>query len=191
MRKRHMLDCHIIVSPHTPSTWVNDCVDSVREAADQAGFPVDIHYPPYFPGHIGKSRAIGYSMGAHPYVTCVDDDDWVAPTAFRCLRSAMLEGHAAIYTRETQWQNGKPTRHNLRQHLRVFRRDVVASFNFDPWPALDSTALIAHADTFGPCIRLMDRVYNYTVDPQSSARRIYQATPDLHVRELKIENVHE
>lgn len=186
-----MIDCHIIVSPHTPAEWLDRCFETVSAAVDAAGFPVDVHIAPFFEGHIGKSRAAGYAMGDSPYVTCVDDDDWLEPDAFACLREAMESGAKAIYTREFQHQNMAVREMNLRQHLRVFRREVVEGFDFEPWPALDSTALIAHADGFGPAVELTDRVYHYRVRPDSGARRIKDADALLAAAGRALGNVHE
>lgn len=185
-----MLDCHIIVSPDTPREWVTQCLDSVHAAADRAGYPVAVHVVDGVPGHIGKARSTGYALGTESYVTCVDDDDWVEPDTFACLFPAMQSGAPAIYTMATQWQNGKPSKHNLRQSLRAFRRDVVASFDFNPWPACDSSALIAHADAFGPSIELLDRVYNYRIEPKSKARQIIANTQGLSERANDLGNIH-
>lgn len=141
-----------------------------------AGFPTRIwivHVENAQLGHIGRMRAQGYAHGSFPYVTSVDDDDWIEPDAFQCLRDALvLHRFPAVYTREWTWQNGKRSAYNGRQNLRIFRRGITESFDFQSWPALDSTALIAHADGFGPYLTLNERVYNYTVDPNSEARRL-------------------
>lgn len=186
-----MLDVHVIINPNTPMEWVDKCLESVSHAAECAGFPVATHVAPFIHGHIGQSRHEGYANGVHPYVTCVDDDDWLEPDAFACLREAMESGAPAIYTREFQHQNDHEREINLRQHLRVFRRDVVDGFDFEPWPSLDSTALIAHADTFGPAIELPNRVYHYRVRPDSGARKIKNARPELTRSGHKLGNVHE
>lgn len=186
-----MLDVHIIISPETRHDWIAHCLWSIQEARNNAGFAVDVHIAPYHAGHIGKSRGEGYRMGVQPYVTCVDDDDWLQPNAFMVLAKAMADNPAAIYTGETQWINGKPVYSRLRQHMRVFRRDVTQSFNFDAWPALDSTAIIAHADTFNQSINLPHRVYNYRVRPESSAKRIAYGTPNLLQTAVSLGNVHE
>lgn len=168
-----MLDVHILSLRDRRATTLQRCLESVRHAQEQAPFPVYVNLIPCEKdGHIGKSREIGYRQGFQPYVTCVDDDDWLEPQAFACLHGAMLSQAPAIYTCETTWQNGKPGVFDGRQHLRVFRRDVLQGFNFAAWPALDSTALIAHADSFGHATHLNARVYNYTIDPESSARQI-------------------
>jgi hypothetical protein len=172
-----MLDCHVLSLPARRGLRLQACLESVHRAAKEAPFGIEIHLIHCEPdGHIGNARAIGYHRGTQPYVTCVDDDDWIEPHAFACLYDAMKSNVPAIYTREMTWQNGKPAGFDGRQHLRVFRRDVVESFNFSAWPALESTALIAHADTFGPGVNLLDRVYNYVIDPESSARQIAKRT---------------
>lgn len=41
--------------------------------------PVTLHLLPGIPGHIGRGRAKGFSLGSSEYLMSVDDDDWVEP----------------------------------------------------------------------------------------------------------------
>jgi glycosyltransferase involved in cell wall biosynthesis len=177
-----MLDVHVIISPKTPVTWVDRCLYSLIDACVSLPYAVEVHLAPYIDGHIGHARQHGYAMGSHPYVTTVDDDDWLEPNAFSVLRDSLQSGAPAVYTRETVWQNGKPRLFDNRQNLRIYRRDVLNGFDFGAWPILSDEALSRHADGFGPGIDLPDRVYNYRINP-SGSRKLYPQHADL-VRKL-------
>ena len=175
-----MLDCHIIVSPDTPLEWVTQCLDSVHEAADRAGYPVAVHVADGVPGHIGKARAAGYALGSHPYVTFVDDDDYVLPNAFACLLPALEAGSDAIYTRETTLQNGHFRATDRRHHLAVYRRTLLDGFDFTHWPAYDAMALRTHVEHKARAVvDLPDAVYVYRLRGDSPARVIQRKHPEL------------
>lgn len=175
-----MLDVHILVSHDTRRDWVAQCLDSVHEAADRAGYPVSICMVPGVPGHIGKARAVGYSLGLHPYVTCIDDDDYVLPEAFACLLPAMEAGSDAIYTRETTLQNGHFRATDRRHHLAVYRRELLDGFDFGRWPAYDAMALRTHVERQAHAVvDLPDAVYIYRLRGDSPARVIQRQHPEL------------
>jgi hypothetical protein len=156
-----MLDCHIIVSPDTPRAWVTQCLDSVHEAADRAGFPVAVHVVTASGPHIGHDRAAGYALGRHPYVTSVDDDDWIEPNAFAVLSDVLADNPVAVTTGCIAHQHGKSFRLPWRTNLRVFRRDVAASAPLIDWPVYDGPAMLAHADGLGEVIEINSPVYHY------------------------------
>lgn len=185
-----MLDVHVLIHPDTRADWVAQCLESVESATANAGYPVAVHPVRVdADGHIGRSRASAYALGSHPYVTNVDDDDWIEPDAFAVLADALQTDAPAIYTRAWTWQNGKRCTSDLRQFLRVFRRDVTASMDFGPWPICDSTALIAHADTIGAAIDLPSRAYNYRLH-SSHARRLHAYNLPALLRARALGDVH-
>lgn len=170
----------MIVSPLTPKEWVSQARASIHEAISKSGFPVAFHEVSAFPGHIGRARRAGFSAGNHPYVTFVDDDDYVMPNAFSCLQSALDARPKAIFTRETVLQNGMMGSTDRRHHLAVYRRDIVESFDFEAWPAYDAMALRTHAEGFeGDVIDLEDAVYVYRLRGDSPARKIQREHPEL------------
>lgn len=121
-----MLDVHVIVSADTQSDWVEDCLSSIRTAQKNAGFPVEFHTVEGVPGHIGKARAKGYSLGINPYVTFVDDDDYILPNAFAQMKERLLEGgFDALATPEFILRNGEQFEGKSRHHLIAYRRDRV------------------------------------------------------------------
>jgi hypothetical protein len=175
-----MLDCHIIVSADTPRDWVAQCLDSVHAAAECAGYPVHVHTVSAVPGHIGRARAAGYAIGDQPYVTSVDDDDYVLLDAFAVLRPALDAGPDAIYTRETTLQNGYPRVTDRRHHLAVYRRELLHGFDFGRWPAYDAMALRTHVERQARAVvDLPDAVYVYRLRGDSPARVIQRQHPEL------------
>lgn len=155
-----MLDCHIIVSADTPRGWVTQCLDSVHDAADRAGFAVGIHVIDGVAGHIGRARAAGYALGAHPYVTCVDDDDYVLPNAFAQMREALVTNVSAVCTPELAWQNGTIVPGFDRHHLIAYRRDVL--IDHTQWPCCGDVAQMQAmgADAIDlPCRAYVHRLY--------------------------------
>jgi len=160
-----MLDVHILVSDMTRREWVEKCLESVSDAAAQAGFPVGVYVVPISDGtrgHIGRGRKQGYALGAYPYVTNVDDDDWVDKNAFALLARGLEKGPVAVTTQCEMHQNGlsqgvKPWR-NL---LRVFRRDVALSAPLEAWPVYDAPMMLAHADAIGRVEELECAPYHY------------------------------
>jgi hypothetical protein len=133
-----MLDCHIIVSDDTPKDWVMQCLDSVYEAADRASFPVVVHTVNGVSGHIGRARAAAYSLGSQPYVTCVDDDDYVLPHAFSQMSDALHSGVSAVCTPEQTLQNVHLSPGAPRHHLIAYRRELL--IDHTQWPSCGDVA---------------------------------------------------
>lgn len=133
-----MLDCHIIVSHDTPSEWVEECLESVSDAAAQAGFPVYVRIVDGVPGHIGRARAAGYALGDQPYVTCVDDDDYVLAHAFAQMADALRAGVSAVCTPEQTLQNGHLREGAKRHHLIAYQRSLL--IDHASWPCCGDVA---------------------------------------------------
>lgn len=163
-----MIDVHIIVSHDTRPEWLAQCLGSVRIAADLADFPVVIHQVPGVPGHIGKARASGYSLGSHPYVTCVDDDDYVLPNVFTQMESAIHRGVSAVCTPEWIDRNGWDRREKgrARHHLIAYRRDVL--IDHTQWVCCGDIAQISVIPD--DAIDLQERTYVHRIYPDSRAR---------------------
>lgn len=136
-----MLDVHILTLPTSNPEWFSACVDSVMEAAERAGYPVDVHIISGVLGHIGKGRADGYSHGHHAYVTCVDDDDYVLPYALAQMRPHLCSGvYSAISTPEYIERNGYREDGKQRHHLIAYKRNVV--IDHTQWPCCGDVAQI-------------------------------------------------
>lgn len=121
-----MLDVHILVLPGRDPSVVARCIESARDATVHAGFRVDIHLIDGIIGHIGQGRASGYAKGEHPYVTCIDDDDFVTQNAFAQMGETLRRHqHQAIATPEWIERNGYRSEGKDRHHLIAYRRSVL------------------------------------------------------------------
>ena len=122
-----MLDVIVTISADTPAAWVAQCLASVQRARANASYPIRIVEQPGVPGHVGRAMVQGFARTTAPYVTWVDDDDWVLPNAFSCLTPHFGLQPAAICAREIQYaSNGSVELCEQRHHLSAWRRDVVA-----------------------------------------------------------------
>lgn len=152
-----MLDVHILIQPDTPRDWLEKCLESVSDAAAQAGYPVDVHVMPSIPGHIGRARAAGYAIGAQPYVTYVDCDDYLLPHAFSRLREALSAGHDAIFPAETTLQNGRFCKGPQRHHLCIYRRAQL--IDHTPWVVCGDLAQMMSAGRAKHVLDVPERAY--------------------------------
>lgn len=162
------LDVHMAISSHTPRHWVNFAVRSVRRAAMQAPFPVWLHLVKGVDGHIGQARAHGFAQGRAPYVTFVDDDDYVLPHAFRALHEALLQNPDAVFPRERILQNGKFLPGAQQHAMFVFKREHLIDFR--DWPNYGEQAQIRKLQAL-KFINIPDELYVYRVYP-SRARAL-------------------
>ncbi len=152
------LDVHTIHSDDTPQAWKEQCVQSVLEAAKQAGYPVNIWNVMGEAGHIGNGRAHGFSKGSYGYVTFVDDDDFVAPNAFACLAPALALRPRLVFTREQLLQNDRDAGIGSGHHLAVMRRKDAVAHDWAKHPSGGEAELYA---TLGPPVQLADVVYTH------------------------------
>jgi hypothetical protein len=151
-----MLDCHIIVRHETKPEWLAQCRSSVHAAAERAGFPVEVFVVEAVTGHIGNARASGYALGTNPYVTYVDDDDYVTPDAFASMSLAIHQFPDAIFMAESQLQNGQMRAGPQRHHLCVYRRDQL--IDHTQWVVCGDLAQM-NAVAGKHCVDIPDKVY--------------------------------
>lgn len=164
-----MLDVHIAVHPRTPPQWAASCIDSVIAAAELAPFDVQVHIIDAQPS-VGLARQMGYARGTAPYVTHVDDDDYVMPEAFACLADGLGSRPLALFTDEAHRYGDTLTPGMPRHHLAVYRRDVMADVDFAAWPHAIDRHLRARAESMGPVIDVPESVYVWRVRTDSPAR---------------------
>lgn len=126
-----VLDVHVLVSDCTPKDWVAQCLDSIEAARARSPFPVALHVLPGVPGHIGHGRSLGYAQGSAPYVTQVDDDDYLRPEAFQVMAEAIAQQADAIFPREMTVQNGQFVLGRQRHSMKTFRRELLIDHR--PW----------------------------------------------------------
>lgn len=174
-----MLDVHVLLFKSNPS-WLDQCVTSISQAVSRAPFEVTVHFIEGVIGHIGVGRKDGFSRGNHPYVSFVDDDDWLERDAFSCLEEALLDKPGAIFTREYVHQNGHRFETSRRHHLAVYERSITDGAHLENFPCYDAMALRHHAERSGrPIIDLPSIVYNYRLHGKSAARQLQRKYPDL------------
>lgn len=128
-----MIDVHILVMDYTRPEWLAQCIKSVVVAAENAPFAVDVHVQAGVIGHLGRARKAGYARGLHPYVTHVDDDDFVDQDAFSILAETLRAKPEAITTGERHLHaaSGKSYENQFsKHHLAVYRRDVLESSDY-------------------------------------------------------------
>lgn len=174
-----MLDVHIALVQSTPPEWHRQCLRSVCEAAAAAPFRVNVHVFDGPMGHIGRVRAQGYGMGSAPWMAYVDDDDYVLPNAFACLAPAMAMNPAVIFTREIRDQNGHQYPVDIRHHMAVYRRDIMAGFDYEAHPLMVDVKTAEYASRHG-AEDVMEHVYVHRLRLNSPSRLLKR---ELHKAE--------
>jgi hypothetical protein len=121
-----MLDVHVMVLPGRDPDKVRQCMESVGAAIARAPFPIEMHILEGTEGHIGVGRYDGYTRGHQPYMTYVDDDDYVLPHAFLQMADALDNSiYLAVSTPELIERNGYTLEGKQRHHLVAYRRDML------------------------------------------------------------------
>lgn len=163
-----MLDVHILNFNPDPKHW-EQCINSVNIAIQNTSYPIKLHITNGNP-NFGEARAEGYSLGTYPYVTFVDNDDYVLPHAFAVLENALKENPDAIFTKELQLGLDGQLKTVIvgRHHLQIYKRtnliDHVAAGNLCDLKQLRS---VEHKF----CIDLPDQVYVWRIKKQPRIER--------------------
>lgn len=153
-----MLDVHVLTLPDSRQDWLQQCLASVDAAARAAPFPVGVHVVDGVAGHIGLGRARGFALGESPFVTYVDDDDFVDADAFACLSTAFESSPRLIFTQERMVQNEKPAGCGGGHHLAVLRREDAIAHDWSNHPAGGEAELYR---SLGPWVQLPNVVYTH------------------------------
>lgn len=163
-----MLDVHILLMNYTAASIKEAAVDSCFLAAKAAGFPVEIHLTEGIVGHLGKARRKGYSLGNHPYVTYVDDDDFVAENAFAILEPFLQQGVNSITTGENHiYPDGKTLAlPEMKHHLTVYKRDLVSQLSYDEFQMFPDHYILSMFDPE----HISECVYNHRININSGSR---------------------
>lgn len=164
-----MLDVHILVMDYTPREIVNRCLSSVEEAASKSLQPVHIHVLNGVFGHLGSQRKRGYSCGTAPYVTYVDDDDWVTADAFAYLplgdKPFAVSTSEKVHTGNHWHVSHKP------HHLAVYQRKWLQAQPYERLKFFPDQFLLAQAQRTGTVTHVDMAVYNHVINQVSGSRR--------------------
>lgn len=165
-----MLDVHVLVMSYTPPAIVRQCRESVQVAAQNAGFRVDVHFLPGIYGQLGQARARGYAMGDHPYVTHVDDDDYVHPDAFAKLLPHLQKQVTGVTTGETLvFDDGRSHEEPYsRHHLAVYARKRVEALPYQQFRFLPDQFLMKNIGA----IHIPECLYFHRINAESGSRRL-------------------
>jgi hypothetical protein len=145
-------------------------------AANRVPGRVDVHEVTGVPGHIGKARAAGYAMGSAPYVTCVDDDDYLLAMAFETMVRELekRDAPAALFPGEHVLEGERLKLGWPRHHLAVYRRDVLIDHR--QWACMGDVVQARSLGDNG--VDLDKRLYVHTVYPESRARALRRMHED-------------
>lgn len=148
----NMLDVILTVSDKTSTKWVNQARRSIQTAIAASSYPVNLIESPAVPGHIGQALINGFGLSTAPYVTWVDDDDFVLPDAFECLKKHFDAKPSAIFAREIRlWANNDLELFQGRHHLTAWQRETIVAAlpGFADLPGAPYRALFAAAGDCG------------------------------------------
>ena len=169
-----MLDVHVI-KHNQNAEWIEQCIASIREAMARATFHVELHVIDGVTGHIGEGRANGYAMGSQPYVTCVDDDDYLLPHAFEAIALALAHEPDAIFPAEMTLQNGYMLPGHQRHHFAIYRRPILIDHR--AWACCGDVAQKVAAEK-GRVIDVAQPCYVHRLYHDSSARSLRRTHAD-------------
>jgi len=168
------IDVHVLVSPSTPKAWVLQCLDSISLAISQSPVPVQLFVQAGVDGHIGKGRWLAYQQGSAPYVTYVDDDDYIEPSAFAVIAKALQSWPDAVFPKEQEHCGVGNRPGHQRHHLPVYRR--IHIIDHRPYPCAGDIAQIAHVANLN-VIDLPDVLYHHRIYKDSKARAMRRVYP--------------
>lgn len=179
-----MLDVHVLTLPGLPEEWIKQRRDSINAAVSAAGFPVYVHEVTGIYGHMGRSRFKGYSQGTQPYVTCVDDDDWVREDAFSCLLPHMEAGVEVITMGEVWvYPDGREVPLKDITHHSVFRRDWLAQHGYSRLRFYPDQYLMSQP---ARSAHVPECVYYYRIREDSPCNRMRQHHEDVEASERRL-----
>lgn len=178
------LDVHVLKMEYTPHDVVSKCVSSINAAAEHAGYPVHVHVIDGVYGNLGEARRRGYSLGTAPYVTHVDDDDFVDVDAFSVLAPLLREGATAITTGERVHVAGQSRDcPDARHHLAVFSREVLSRSDYSTFKYFPDQRLLSQVTP----AHIYRCVYNHVIHSSGSRRCRADNKPeaDLELSRIK------
>lgn len=170
------LDVHVLLSDTTHKPWQEQCLQSLEVARQAAGFPIAVHLTRGVPGHVGIARYQGYRMGSAPYVTNVDDDDYITIDAFALLKEGLLADRDAIFPQELMTYcsikgdsvNESPLEKGRQRHsMKVFKRQHLIDHR--PWIWASDAAQMTYLGTLPSIIDIAQPSYIWRVYKTSNS----------------------
>lgn len=183
-RQPKMLDVHVLLMDYTKPEFHSELRRSIEAAVAAAGYPVAVHYLPGFLGHLGKARAAGYAKGTHPYVTHVDDDDFIREDAFAILKEQLEKNVDGITTGETRLfdSGNRVDCPNDRHHLAVYRRELVEASDYAKFRFFPDQFLMRGIKT----VHIPECVYVHRIRERSGSRILRSLSRSEEARERQI-----
>lgn len=175
MSPRLSVDVHVIILDRTPKDWVKQCIESIHAAARFSPFMVHLFTVEGVLGHIGVGRAKGYALGNSPYVTYVDDDDYLIPEAFHEMSEALEQEPDAAFPGEYVLENNQHRVMLRRHHLPFYRREHI--IDHTKWIAGGDPQQI-HAVRDMRIIDVPKPVYVHRMYLESASRPLLKAHPE-------------
>jgi glycosyltransferase involved in cell wall biosynthesis len=170
------LDVCVVISSETNGDWVAQCLSSIDIASKKANYTVNLHTTPGIAGNIGQARNNVVLLGTAPYVTFIDDDDYVLPNAFSILEPIFSNNPVAIYTAEDVLNiDGSVTYGGVGHHMAVYSRDFLIDYTL--WPCFENLAQNNAIKGF-PTTTIKDAVYVYR-KYNSKARKLQNLNKKL------------
>jgi hypothetical protein len=179
-----LLDVHVLLSPATLPAWREQCMTSIEAAQKQAGFEVAVHVLPGVPNHIGFARHQAYRKGNAPYVTNVDDDDFIDANTFALMKEGLFNSADALFPLErilpiTFSKNGviegtsKPGRQ--RHSMKTFQRRHLLDHH--QWRWAGDIAQLAYLQTRSALVDL-PMCYTWRHYPTSNSMPVRMRWPE-------------
>lgn len=183
-----MIDCHIILSKSTPEHLRDRAVESATLAVAMAGFSVELHLVAGGKG-LGIHRAKGYRLGTAPYVTYIDDDDFVERDHFSQLRPLIDSGVPTIGVRQKLIWNREvpalpPSSVPDDHYTPVFKREFLIDHSH--YLVAGDVHQRKTLEAYFPITFAPSDSYVWVVRDQSNAYRLMDSDRSLFGREMLI-----
>ena len=123
-RPPEALDVHFEIRPNTPKEWTERSFYGLKQAVEQAEFPIHVYLVRGLGGFAGTMCGGGYTCGASLYATHCAVEEYVLPNAFVELGRILFSADQPCSLSEVAIRNGKMVR-NLTHDLMVVRRELL------------------------------------------------------------------
>lgn len=84
------IDVHVCLLPPINNSWLGRCLSSLRDE------PVNIHLTEGIKGNTSEARTKAFHIGAAPYVSFIDPDDYIYPGVYSVLLEMLTSNPDAV-----------------------------------------------------------------------------------------------